>query len=43
MKALRREFAEAFDQVTIQKPKASRGESVELFLLGEGLRVGSSS
>lgn len=38
MKALRGEFAEAFDKVTIQKPKASRGESVEVFLLGEGKR-----
>ncbi len=38
MKALRGEFAEVFDRVSIQKPKASRGESVEVFLLGEGMR-----
>ena len=40
MKALRNEFAEAFERVSVQKPKASRGESVEVFLLGEGLRGG---
>ena len=38
MKALRSEFAEAFDRVSIAKPRASRDESVEVFLLGEGLR-----
>ena len=43
MKALRSEFAEIFDRVSIQKPKASRGESVEVFLLGEGMRGGRDS
>ena len=38
MKALRSEFAEVFDRVSIEKPKASRGESVEVFLLGQGMR-----
>ena len=38
MKGLRGEFAEAFDRVSIAKPRASRDESVEVFLLGEGLR-----
>ena len=38
MEALRREFGAAFDRVRTEKPKASRGESVEVFLLGLGRR-----
>lgn len=34
--ALRREFAAAFERVSLEKPKASRSESVEIFLLGLG-------
>ena len=33
---LRRAFREAFEQVSLEKPKASRAESVEVFLLGMG-------
>ncbi len=35
---LRQGFRSAFEQVTLEKPKASRAESVEVFLLGQGLR-----
>ena len=34
--SLRQEFQSAFDRVTVEKPQASRAESVELFLLGMG-------
>ena len=34
--SLRQEFLSAFDKVTVEKPQASRAESVELFLLGMG-------
>ena len=34
--SLRQEFQSAFDKVTVEKPQASRAESVELFLLGMG-------
>ncbi len=33
---LRRAFGEAFERVSLEKPKASRSESVEIFLLGMG-------
>ena len=33
---LRAAFATAFAKVTLEKPRASRGESVEIFLLGVG-------
>jgi 23S rRNA (uridine2552-2'-O)-methyltransferase len=36
--ALRKEFAAAFERVSLEKPKASRAESVEVFLLGQGRR-----
>jgi 23S rRNA (uridine2552-2'-O)-methyltransferase len=35
---LRQGFRERFDRVTVEKPKASRAESVELYLLGLGFR-----
>jgi 23S rRNA (uridine2552-2'-O)-methyltransferase len=38
MAELRAAFAAAFDRVSIEKPKASRAESVEVFLLGMGFR-----
>ncbi len=34
--SLRREFQSAFDKVTVEKPQASRAESVEIYLLGMG-------
>ncbi len=37
----RRHMREAFAQVQIRKPEASRDRSNELYLLGRGLRVGS--
>jgi 23S rRNA (uridine2552-2'-O)-methyltransferase len=37
---LRAAFGAAFERVSIEKPKASRAESVEIFLLGRGLRRG---
>ncbi|MBI4082095.1 MAG: RlmE family RNA methyltransferase [Candidatus Lambdaproteobacteria bacterium] len=36
--ALRAAFGQAFETVTLEKPKASRSESVEIFLLGRGRR-----
>jgi 23S rRNA (uridine2552-2'-O)-methyltransferase len=36
--ALRKEFAAAFERVSLEKPKASRAESVEVFLLGQERR-----
>ncbi len=33
---LRRAFGQAFEKVSLEKPKASRAESVEVFLLGSG-------
>jgi 23S rRNA (uridine2552-2'-O)-methyltransferase len=36
--ALRRAFAAAFERVSLEKPAASRSESVEIFLLARGLR-----
>jgi 23S rRNA (uridine2552-2'-O)-methyltransferase len=38
MAELRTAFAASFDKVSIEKPKASRAESVEVFLLGTGYR-----
>ncbi|MEE8396326.1 MAG: RlmE family RNA methyltransferase [bacterium] len=38
MAELRAAFAETFSKVTLEKPKASRAESVEIFLLGMGKR-----
>jgi 23S rRNA (uridine2552-2'-O)-methyltransferase len=38
MQELRAAFRECFDKVSIEKPKASRSESVEVFLLGKGFR-----
>lgn len=38
--ALRREFQAAFERVTLEKPRASRAESVEVFLLGMGKKGG---
>ena len=35
---LRQHFRESFDKSTLEKPKASRQESVEIFLLGLGFR-----
>jgi 23S rRNA (uridine2552-2'-O)-methyltransferase len=35
---IRATFRECFDEVSIEKPKASRSESVEVFLLGKGFR-----
>ncbi|HEX7926361.1 MAG TPA: RlmE family RNA methyltransferase [bacterium] len=40
---LRTAFAQSFDKVSIEKPKASRSESVEVFLLGQGFRPASAS
>ena len=34
MQALRKEFAACFNKVSLEKPKATRSESVEVFLLG---------
>lgn len=39
MAELRAAFAAAFEQVSIEKPKASRAESVEVFLLGMGFKT----
>lgn len=39
MDSLRAEFRGVFEHVRIAKPKASRSESVELYLLGEGRRA----
>jgi 23S rRNA (uridine2552-2'-O)-methyltransferase len=36
--ALRAAFGQSFETVTLEKPKASRSESVEIFLLGRGKR-----
>lgn len=36
---LRQTFRERFDKATLEKPKASRQESVEIFLLGLGYRA----
>lgn len=38
MQELRGALARHFDRVSIEKPKASRSESVEVFLLGQGFR-----
>jgi len=38
MAALRGEFRDMFEQVSVEKPPASRSESVEVFLLGQGWR-----
>jgi 23S rRNA (uridine2552-2'-O)-methyltransferase len=35
---VRAAFRECFERVSIEKPKASRSESVEVFLLGKGFR-----
>jgi 23S rRNA (uridine2552-2'-O)-methyltransferase len=35
---VRAAFRESFERVTVEKPKASRSESVEVFLLGRGFR-----
>ena len=35
---LRAAFRERFDKVTVEKPKSSRSESVEVYLLGTGKR-----
>lgn len=39
---LRTAFRERFDKVTVEKPKSSRSESVEVYLLGTGKRGGDS-
>jgi len=39
MQELRAAFARHFERVSIEKPKASRSESVEVFLLGQGFRA----
>lgn len=36
--AVRADFRRVFDQVTVEKPKSSRPESVEVFLVGRGLK-----
>ena len=41
--ALRQEFRACFQRVTVEKPKASRSESVEVFLLGTGFQPAASS
>jgi 23S rRNA (uridine2552-2'-O)-methyltransferase len=40
---VRKAFAAAFERVSLEKPPASRGESVEIFLLGRGLRPVASA
>jgi 23S rRNA (uridine2552-2'-O)-methyltransferase len=39
MDALRRRMQEAFDSVSVRKPKASRDRSSEFYLLARGLRA----
>ncbi|MCZ6645293.1 MAG: RlmE family RNA methyltransferase [SAR324 cluster bacterium] len=41
--ALRKTFAAHFAKVTLEKPKASRSESVEIFLLGTGKKEGPAA
>jgi len=36
VEAVRRQFIQAFKEVTVEKPPSSRKESVEVFLLGQG-------
>lgn len=40
---LRRAFAAAFERVSLEKPAASRSESVEIFLLARGLRPSAAA
>ncbi len=39
--AFRKEFAARFRKATLEKPEASRADSVEVFLLGRGFRGGA--
>ena len=38
LQGVRERFRREFEQVTLEKPKSSRSESVEVFLLGQGRR-----
>jgi 23S rRNA (uridine2552-2'-O)-methyltransferase len=42
MAEVRHAFTLAFERVSSEKPKASRAESVEVFLLGQGLRAAAA-
>jgi len=43
LQEVRKAFASAFDQVTLEKPAASRSESVEIFVLGRGMHAAPAS
>ena len=39
LQGVRERFRQEFEQVTLEKPRSSRSESVEVFLLGQGKRA----